>query len=186
MKCKKAQSLMLDHLYDDLKPRQQNALIHHLQACPKCSEQFEAQKATTSTFGKLIVEEPPRELTRRVAAMAAREIERHGAARERLPWYWRPALATAALFGLAVVLSRRFEVETWLGLVAGAIATVLVVGPVAYGAGLNAGQRRALVRRTVRVAEAILPAKPYLLPANTAKREQTVTLSRYRRNERHS
>ncbi len=71
----------------------------------------------------------------------------------------RPAFASAALFGLAVVLSRRFEVETWLGLVAGAIATVLVVGPVAYGAGLNPGQRRALVRRTVRVAEEILPGR---------------------------
>jgi len=58
MNCAKAQSLMLDHLYGDLKPSSERALLRHLQECSACSEEFETHKATAASFAKLDMEEP--------------------------------------------------------------------------------------------------------------------------------
>jgi len=103
MNCEKAQSLMLDHLYGELKPRKQAALKRHLQACSGCAEEFAAHKATASTFKKLEIEEPPSGITRNIAAMAAEDIEQNAPARARSAWYWKPAMATAAAVALVTI-----------------------------------------------------------------------------------
>lgn len=103
MKCDKAQSLMLDHLYGDLKPREQKALLQHVQACHTCAEEYEAHKATVSAFKQVDMEEPPPGLSRKIVATAADRIEQQ----EPLPawnrWAWKPALATAAAAMLVIV-----------------------------------------------------------------------------------
>jgi len=76
MNCNKAQSLILDHLYGDLKPRTERVLLRHLQQCPKCAEELATHKATASTFARLSLEEPPPGLSAKIAAMAAEDIER--------------------------------------------------------------------------------------------------------------
>ncbi|NQU08182.1 MAG: hypothetical protein HQ583_06435, partial [Candidatus Abyssubacteria bacterium] len=109
MKCNKAQSLMLDHLYGDLKPRKQKALLQHLQVCRTCSEEFEAHKATSSAFARLDMEEPSPELSARIAAMAARDLERQELLRPLTSgWNWKPALATVAAATVAVVIIVRY------------------------------------------------------------------------------
>jgi len=109
MNCNKAQSLMLDHLYGDLTPRNERALLRHLQECSKCSEEFETHKATASAFAKLDMEEPAAGLTASVAAIAAEDIERQKEERPALGgWYWKPALATAAAATLAVIFVVKF------------------------------------------------------------------------------
>jgi TolA-binding protein len=103
MNCEKAQSLILEHLYGDLKPREEKALTRHLQTCRACSEEYEAHKATVSSFKNIDMEEPPAGLTRTIAAMAASKIEQ----RRPLPAWsrltWKPALATVAAATLAIV-----------------------------------------------------------------------------------
>lgn len=109
MNCNKAQSLMLDHLYGGLTPRNERALLRHLQGCSKCSEELETHKATASAFAKLDMEEPPPGLTASVAAIAAEDIERQKEKRPALGgWYWRPALATVAAATLAVIFVVKF------------------------------------------------------------------------------
>lgn len=63
----------------------------------------------------------------------------------------RPAIVSAGLFAAAVLVGRRYGVEGWLALIAVSAATVLVVGPVAFLAGLAAEQRAMLIQRATRV-----------------------------------
>jgi len=113
MNCNKAQSLILDHLYGDLKPRTERALLRHLQQCPKCAEELETHKATASTFARLSMEEPPPGLSAKIAAMAAEDIERQKANRAALSfWSWKPALATVATATLVVVIVIKYIPDT--------------------------------------------------------------------------
>ena len=91
MNCDKAQALMPDHLYGELKPRKQRALLRHLRECPKCSEEFETHKATASTFAKLGMETPPAGLSAKIAAMAAEDIRLYEADRAVISWNGKPA-----------------------------------------------------------------------------------------------
>jgi hypothetical protein len=102
MKCRKAQSLMLDHLYGELGSRHEKAFHRHLQTCDSCSREFEALKATASAFSKLDMEEPPTGLSRTLSALAAAEAERRPAC-AGFAWYWKPALAATAVAALVVV-----------------------------------------------------------------------------------
>jgi len=104
MKCTKAQSMMLDHLYDALNPREQQSLLKHLQACPACAEEFEAHKATISSFRQVDMEEPPPGLDRKIMAIAEDEVERQKPSPAWSLWIWKPALATVAAATLAIVI----------------------------------------------------------------------------------
>jgi hypothetical protein len=64
----------------------------------------------------------------------------------------RPVIVSAALFAGAVLAGRRFGVDGWLPLVAVSIMTALLVGPVAFFAGLAREQRSLLTRRAAQVA----------------------------------
>ncbi|GAB4338136.1 MAG: hypothetical protein Kow0099_11980 [Candidatus Abyssubacteria bacterium] len=100
MKCAKARLLMLDLLYDEIRPRKRAALEKHLEKCEACSAEMAAHEATISTFGALSPEEPPAELTHKVVAMAEQSAKRH---RRVAAPYWKPALAAAAAAALVVV-----------------------------------------------------------------------------------
>ncbi len=63
----------------------------------------------------------------------------------------RPAIASAILFGLALFLGRRLDVDAWVPLIGVTIATVFVAGPAAFFAGLGGGMRHHLTRRASRV-----------------------------------
>ena len=64
----------------------------------------------------------------------------------------RPVIVSAGLFAAALVAGRRFGVDGWLPLVAVSIMTMLLVGPVAFFAGLDGRQRHRLTQRAARVA----------------------------------
>jgi hypothetical protein len=63
----------------------------------------------------------------------------------------RPMIVTAVIFGAATYLSRDLLVDSWVQLVLGSIATAAVVAVVATFLGLNAEQRRYLLRRARRM-----------------------------------
>lgn len=63
----------------------------------------------------------------------------------------RPALVIALIYGAATYLARDFIVDSWVELVLGSIATAGVVAVAATFLGLNANQRRYLLRRTRRM-----------------------------------
>ena len=67
----------------------------------------------------------------------------------------RPAIVSAGLFAAALVAGRRFGVDGWLSLVAVSILTMLLVGPVAFFAGLDGRQRHRLTQRAGRVAKTL-------------------------------
>jgi O-antigen/teichoic acid export membrane protein len=70
----------------------------------------------------------------------------------RLAVIWRPALVSAGLFAVAVLLRERAGALGWIQLVAlGSLTAVLALGP-AYAAGLTARQRSRLRTRALRVA----------------------------------
>ena len=62
----------------------------------------------------------------------------------------RPVLATAVIFAAATSVGREFVVDSWVELVLGSIATAGVVAVAATILGLNASQRRYLLRRARR------------------------------------
>ena len=64
----------------------------------------------------------------------------------------RPALVTAVMFAVATYLARDFVVDSWMELVLGAVATGGVVAVAATLLGLNANQRRDLLRRVRKMA----------------------------------
>ncbi len=104
MNCERASSLMLDYLYGELDQKRALALENHLGVCKRCSDEFEAHKATVSAFAKLPVEEPGDAVTARIMNRAKAEMEEAGAARrQKSAWYWRPALAAAAAAALVIV-----------------------------------------------------------------------------------
>lgn len=70
----------------------------------------------------------------------------------------RPLVATGLIFGLALAAEDTIVVDTWLPLILGSIATVLVVGPTAFFAGLNRGERMRLSNRLKRVV-ATMPGR---------------------------
>jgi TolA-binding protein len=100
MKCVKARLLILELLYDEIRPRKRAALEKHLEKCQACSAELAAHRATISTFDALSAEEPPAELTRKVVSMAEQASERR---RRASAPYWKPALAAAAAAVLVVV-----------------------------------------------------------------------------------
>jgi len=103
MNCSKAQSLMLDYLYGELKPRRRTVLERHLRTCTQCSEEFAAHKTTIATFAKVQPEEPPAGISRRIAALAEEEIEQHKPSRVAYFRRWKPALAAAATAMLVII-----------------------------------------------------------------------------------
>jgi hypothetical protein len=68
----------------------------------------------------------------------------------------RPVLVTAVIFAAATSVGREFVVDSWVELVLGSIATAGVVAVAAMFLGLNASQRRYLLRR----ARRMLPSAP--------------------------
>jgi hypothetical protein len=64
----------------------------------------------------------------------------------------RPAIVSACLFACAFMAGRQFGVDDWLPLIGVAILTALLVGPLAFFAGLGRDQRTLLSQRAVRVA----------------------------------
>jgi hypothetical protein len=103
MNCAKAQLLMLDHLYGDLRPSSERALLRHLQKCSTCSEEFEAHKATAAAFAKLDMEEPPPGLSSRLVAMAEEDLEQQESPRTVFGgWNWKPVFASVATAALAI------------------------------------------------------------------------------------
>jgi tetratricopeptide (TPR) repeat protein len=109
MNCAKAQSLMLDHLYGDLKPRSERALLRHLQECSKCSEEFKKHKATASSFANLDMEEPPAGISAQLVAMAAEDIEKQKSTRTIFSgWNWKPVFASVAMASLAIFIVVRY------------------------------------------------------------------------------
>jgi O-antigen/teichoic acid export membrane protein len=64
----------------------------------------------------------------------------------------RPAVVSALLFGLAQVAGRRIALDAWLPLIGVSIATVLLVGPIAFFSGLDERGRNRLKTRAQRVA----------------------------------
>lgn len=65
----------------------------------------------------------------------------------------RPATATVVLFALALLASRRLDADTWIQFIGVSIATVVVVGPVAFFTGLDRDNRNLLTTRVIRVVE---------------------------------
>jgi O-antigen/teichoic acid export membrane protein len=63
----------------------------------------------------------------------------------------RPVLVTAAIFAVATSVGREFVVDSWVELVLGSIATAGIVAVVATLLGMNASQRRYLLRRARRM-----------------------------------
>ena len=113
MNCAKAQSLMLDHLYGDLKPSRERALLRHLQECSKCSDEFEKYKATASSFAKLDMEEPPPGISAQLVAMAAEGIEKQKSTRTIFSgWNWKPAFASVAMATLAIIIVVKYVPKT--------------------------------------------------------------------------
>ncbi|RJP73108.1 MAG: hypothetical protein C4532_04885 [Candidatus Abyssobacteria bacterium SURF_17] len=104
MKCSKARTLILDHVYGELKPRLQRALQKHLQQCSECSKELAAHQATVAAFSKLSIEEPPAELDRRILEHAKEADFRASRSVKATGWYWRPALAAAAVSVLVVTV----------------------------------------------------------------------------------
>ena len=113
MNCAKAQSLMLDHLYGELKPSGERALLRHLQECSKCSEEFEKHKATAASFAKLDMEEPPPGISAQIVAMAAEDIEKQKSTRTIFSGRnWKPAFASLAMASLAIFIVVRYVPRT--------------------------------------------------------------------------
>jgi O-antigen/teichoic acid export membrane protein len=59
----------------------------------------------------------------------------------------RPAIATAGLFGIALIAGPELRATTWSGLIAAASATFAAASALAFYGGLSAPQRRQLWRR---------------------------------------
>jgi len=96
---------MLEYLYGELSPRKRRSIEKHLQTCADCPRELASYKTTVATFSKLQMEEPTRELTDRIAAIALRDIEQHELLHiKRSRSYWKPALAAAAT-ALVVIIS---------------------------------------------------------------------------------
>jgi hypothetical protein len=65
----------------------------------------------------------------------------------------RPGIVTALLFALGLAGGQQVGVDSWLALAGVSIATVLVVGPIAYFAGLDRQGRDRIMTRVRRVSE---------------------------------
>jgi hypothetical protein len=72
----------------------------------------------------------------------------------------RPVLATVPLFVLARGTSHVLTAGTWIGLMCGAGATLLLTAPAAFYIGLSADARRRLVRRVRRTMQPGRSAAP--------------------------
>jgi O-antigen/teichoic acid export membrane protein len=68
-------------------------------------------------------------------------------ARSQLRGVPRPAIATVALFGLALLVGGQVQVESWSGLIAAVSATFAAASVLAFYVGLSARQRGQLWRR---------------------------------------
>ena len=65
----------------------------------------------------------------------------------------RPGIVTALLFALGLAAGQQVGVDSWLALAGVSSATVLVVGPIAYFAGLDRQGRDRIMKRVRRVSE---------------------------------
>ena len=72
----------------------------------------------------------------------------------------RPTLVACLLFVAALLLAPRAAVASWAALVAVSGLTVLIVGPLAFHAGLSRGARLRLAERTSRVIESLRSGRP--------------------------
>jgi anti-sigma factor RsiW len=74
-RCQECIDLLVDYLEGELPPERARALDIHLEICPPCVAFVKTYKGTVDVARKLIVDEIPPELTRRLIDFLKREKE---------------------------------------------------------------------------------------------------------------
>src|SRR5262249_31938134 len=94
MNCKKAETLLVEYLYEELSAQKTLELERHLQSCDQCSATLESWRAIHNGYQKMEdLPAPSPFLKQRIVAAAEEELARKPSFATRLFAVLRPAIA---------------------------------------------------------------------------------------------